>query len=454
MVGADVVRKTIWGWDSMATTPASPSKRARACGSASGRRHPLHSEYHNDVASYQHIVLGGGMVAGYLAKEYVDNGGKSGDLAIVSADDAPPYERPPLSKSFLAGKDTEQSVLISQPDFYGKHGIDLRRNTKIASIDPQRKRLQTESGEEFTFEKLVFATGAQVRKLDVPGASSENVLYLRSLLDSKRIRERAASAKKAVVIGGGFIAMEVSSVLAGRGVETTMLIRDDRMWKAFFTPEMSAFFKKYYVDHGVRVITQTGITAIERDSSARLTSGDSTSFDLLVAGIGVEPVTDLATRAGLKTDNGVVVNEFLETDHPDILAAGDVANYPDAIFGNKRRRVEHWDNAVSQGQHVARALLGRREAFLHVPYFFSDVFDLSYEFWGDPAESDRIVHRGDLQTSSFSVWWLSRNTVVAAFIMNRPDEERELAPQLILSKRNVIPERLREAASLNELATG
>ncbi len=406
------------------------------------------------MTRYKHIVLGGGMVAGYLAKEYVENGGKSGDLAIVSSDDAPPYERPPLSKSFLAGKDTELSVLVSPPEFYDKHGIDLRLGTKIIVIDPQRKRLQAESGEEFAFEKLVLATGAQVRTLDVAGTSPDNVLYLRSLNDSKRIRERAAGAKKAIVVGGGFIAMEVSSVLAGRGIETTMLIRDDRMWKAFFTPEMSAFFKKYYIDHGTRVLTQTAVATIGSASSARLTTGESTTFDLLVAGIGVVPVIDLAVRAGLKTDNGVVVNEFLETDHPDIMAAGDIANYPDAIFGNKRRRVEHWDNAVSQGQQVARTLLGRREAFVHVPYFFSDVFDLSYEFWGDPAEADRIVHRGDLQTTSFSVWWLSGNTVVAAFTMNRPDEERELAPELIRSKRNMIPERLREAASLHELATG
>jgi NADPH-dependent 2,4-dienoyl-CoA reductase/sulfur reductase-like enzyme len=411
-------------------------------------------EYDNGVASYKHVVLGGGMVAGYLAKEYVEGGGRSEDLAIISADNALPYERPPLSKSFLAGKDTEEAVLISQPDFYAKHGIDVKLNTGIESIDAQRKRLRTQSGEEFAFEKLVFATGAQVRKLDVPGASPENVLYLRSLADSKRIRERAANAKKAVVIGGGFIAMEVSSVLAARDIETTMLIRDDRLWKAFFTPEMSAFFRKYYLEHGCRIMTQAAIASIERESSARLTTGESVSFDLLVAGIGVEPVTDLAARAGLNTDNGVVVNEFLETDHPDIMAAGDVANYPDAIFGNKRRRVEHWDNAVSQGQHVARVLLGRREAFVHVPYLFSDVFDLSYEFWGDPVEADHIVHRGDLQTSSFSVWWLSRNTLVAAFTMNRPDEERELAPELIRSKRNVSPERLREPASLQELATG
>ncbi len=392
------------------------------------------------------------MVAGHLAKEYVENGSRPGDPAIVSAEDALPYERPPLSKGFLAGKDSEESVLISPPGFYDAHGINVRSNSTVASIDAQRKRLYTVSGEEFAFEKLVLSTGARVRTLDLPGASSENVLYLRSLADARRIRERAASAKKAVVLGGSFIAMEVAAVLASRGVETTMIVRDDRLWKAFFTPEMSAFFGKYYVDRGLRVITQTAIAAVVNGSTANLTSGDPIGFDLLVAGIGVQPVTDVVSRAGLKIDNGVLVNQFLETDQPDIMAAGDIANYPDTIFGNNRRRVEHWDNAVSQGQHAARTLLGRREAFVHVPYFVSDVFDLSYEFWGDPSEADRIVHRGDLRTTSFSVWWLSRDTLVAAFTMNRPDEEREFAPELIRSKRAVSPERLREAASLHGLA--
>jgi NADPH-dependent 2,4-dienoyl-CoA reductase/sulfur reductase-like enzyme len=403
------------------------------------------------VAGYTHLILGGGMVAGYLAKEYVESGGRPGDLAILSADDALPYERPPLSKGFLAGKDSEASVLISPPEFYSAHGIEVRRNLTVDSIDTQRKRLHTASGGEFVFEKLVLATGARVRTLDVPGAASQNVLYLRSLADSKRIRERAAAAKRAIVLGGGFIAMEVAAVLAGRGVETILVVRDDRIWKAFFTPEMSAFFAKYYADHGVRIVTQSSIAAIASGTTAKLTTGDLIGFDLLVAGIGVEPVTDLAARAGLKIDNGVLVNEFLETGHPDIMAAGDIANYPDTLFGNKRRRVEHWDNAVSQGQHAARALLGRREAFVHVPYFFSDVFDLSYEFWGDPAGADRVVYRGDPHTSSFSVWWLSGDTLAAAFTMNRPDDERELAPDLILSKRAVSAERLRTAASVREL---
>ena len=148
-------------------------------------------------------------------------------------------------------------------------------------------------------------------------------------------------------------------------------------------------------------------------------------------------------------DNGILVNEYLETGNASVYAAGDAANYPDLLFGNKRRRVEHWDNAVSQGQHLSGALLGRREPFIHVPYFFSDVFDLSYEFWGDPSQAERIVHRGDLQTSSFSIWWLSQNRLVAAFAMNRPDEERELVG-LIRSKQLLSAERLRDAKSLHD----
>jgi NADPH-dependent 2,4-dienoyl-CoA reductase/sulfur reductase-like enzyme len=164
----------------------------------------------------------------------------------------------------------------------------------------------------------------------------------------------------------------------------------------------------------------------------------------MVAGIGVQPVTGFAAKSGIEVNDGVVVNEYLETKVPGIYAAGDVASYQDTLFG-KRRRVEHWDNAVSQGQHCARALLGERSPFVHVPYFFSDVFDLSYELWGDMTDSDEMVERGDLGSTSFSVWWLKQERVVAAFAMNRPDEERNAAPQWIESKRRLSASDLRGA---------
>jgi NADPH-dependent 2,4-dienoyl-CoA reductase/sulfur reductase-like enzyme len=246
--------------------------------------------------------------------------------------------------------------------------------------------------------------------------------------------------------------MEAASVLAGRGIETTMVVRGDRIGSAFFTPEMSAFFEGYYAERGVRLLKQTEIAAIENGSRARLKNGQAVDFDLMVAGVGVRPVTKLAEDAGLAVDNGIQVNDHLQTRYANISAAGDAANYPDVLFGNKRRRVEHWDNAVSQGQYLAGAALGKTEPFVHVPYFFSDVFDLSYEFWGDPSQADRIVHRGDLKTSSFSVWWLADRRLVAAFTMNRPDEEREAAPELIRSKQALSAERLRDAGPVRNAA--
>jgi NADPH-dependent 2,4-dienoyl-CoA reductase/sulfur reductase-like enzyme len=208
---------------------------------------------------------------------------------------------------------------------------------------------------------------------------------------------------------------------------------------------MSRFFESYYAARGVEFIKETKVAELRGDgavSSAVLDGGRTVACDLLVAGIGVQPVTEPLANSGIEVADGVVVNQYLETNRPDIWAAGDVANYQDTLFG-KRRRVEHWDNAVSQGQHCARALLGERTPFVHVPYFFSDVFDLSYELWGDPSGAGEIVERGDLGSTSFSVWWLQQDRLVAAFTMNRPDEEREAAPRWIESKRHVSAEMLR-----------
>ena len=366
----------------------------------------------------------------------------------MSADSAIPYERPPLSKGFLAGKDSEDSIRINPDDFYRDHGIELRLNCEISSVDPARKKLTLASGGDFGFEKLIIATGARVRTLDVPGSRSANVHYLRSLDDSKSIRQSAEKAKRAVVIGSGFIGMEVASVLAQKGVETTMVLRDDRIWKQFFTPEMSQFFEAYYAQRGVRFVKNATVKEFAGGDAlqfAILDNGQKISCDIAVAGIGVRPVTELLTGSGIEVADGVMVNEFLETNQPNIYAAGDVANYQDVLF-DKRRRVEHWDNAVSQGQYCARSLMGERTPFNHVPYFFSDVFDLSYEFWGDPSGADEIIHRGDLSSNSFSVWWLKKNTLVAAFAMNRPDEEREFAPKWIESKQSVSATILRDAS--------
>jgi NADPH-dependent 2,4-dienoyl-CoA reductase/sulfur reductase-like enzyme len=264
----------------------------------------------------------------------------------------------------------------------------------------------------------------------------------------KAVRQHAQGVKRAVVIGGGFIGMEVAAVLAQKGVEITMLLREDRIWKQFFSSPMSLFFEAYYTARGVRFLKTATIKELRgagKVESVVLGDGQSIAGDLVVAGIGVEPATEVLTNSGIEVADGVIVNEYLETSAPSASAAGDVANYSNILF-QKRRRVEHWDKAVSQGQYCARVLMGDRTPFKNVPYFFSDVFDLSYEFWGDPAGAEETIYRGDLTSNSFSVWWLRQTTVVAVFVMNRPDEERDVAPKWIGSRQVVSAERLADVS--------
>lgn len=395
----------------------------------------------------KYVILGGGMVAGYAAKELVEHGLKPGELVIVSSDSALPYERPPLSKGFLAGKDTADGILINPAECYREHGIDVKLRTVVAKVNTDSKSLHTSSGEQIGFENLLVATGAQPRKLEGPGMDLDGVFYLRSMADSESIRWKALGSKRALVIGGGFIGMEVASVLAQKNIATTLVIREDRVWSRVFSPEISAFFEDYYRSHGVNILEQTSVIALNGTGSVRsatLSTGHDVPCDMVVAGIGVAPA--IATfEHTLRVDNGIVVNEFLETETAGIYAAGDVANYPDRIFG-KRRRVEHWDNAVSQGRHWARVVTGDRQPFVHVPYFFSDVFDLSYELWGDSDGADEVVIRGDAHSSSFSAWWMKDSRVVAAFVMNRPDEERRVAPEWIKTGHRVDASHLADAS--------
>jgi NADPH-dependent 2,4-dienoyl-CoA reductase/sulfur reductase-like enzyme len=403
------------------------------------------------TAQYRYLILGGGMVAGYAAKEFVEHGLRSGELGIVSADTALPYERPPLSKTFLAGKDTPSTILINPDSFYRDHGIGTHLSTRVMSVDLRRKQLRTEDGGEFSFDKLVIATGARVRSLDTPGAKLSNIFYLRSIADSERIRDAMKQSKHAVVIGSGFIGMEVASQCAQHGIDTTMVFPEDRIWKRLFTPEMSAFFRNYYEARHVRFVpgaTVSQFSGQDRVEAVALSTGEKITADLVIAGIGVMPETELLKGTDIRIENGIVVNKFLETNVPDVSAAGDVAKYPDILFG-KDRRVEHWDNAVKQGQYIARRLTGGSEPFTNVPYFFSDIFDLSYEYWGDQDGAEQVAYRGSLTEPSFSAWWLKGERLVAAFVMSRPDEERELAQKWIAEKTKVSVSELKNAASLN-----
>src|SRR5215472_6503281 len=228
------------------------------------------------MTSSKYIVLGGGMVAGYAAKELAKSSLSLGDLTIISGDDSLPYERPPLSKGFLAEKDNEADILINRPEWYAQQKIGVKLKTMIRDVDLKKRILRAESGETFEFEHLLIATGARARKLDCPGNDLRNVFYLRSLHDSKSIRDHVASSKRAAVIGGGFIGMEVASVLAQKNIETTLIIREGRVWNRVFTPGMSEFFEHYYTTRGVRLLKEQNVTRLEgkeRVNEVALSSG-------------------------------------------------------------------------------------------------------------------------------------------------------------------------------------
>jgi len=248
-----------------------------------------------------------------------------------------------------------------------------------------------------------------------------------------------------VVISARFIGLAVSSGLRQRALHVQLVAGETGIFGPLRDREIAGLFESLYADKGIHVLKslvagfEGGNGTVE---AVALQDGQRLQCDFVVAGIGVRPEAELLAKSGLEVSDGLVVDEYLQAGRPDIYGAGDVANYQDTLFG-KRRRVEHWDNAVTQGQYCARALLGDKAPFVHVPYFFSDVFDLSYEFWGDPSTADEIVERGDMTGSSFSVWWLSQERVVAAFTLNRPQDERDAAPRWIQSKQRVSAEKLR-----------
>ncbi len=385
------------------------------------------------MTSFRYIILGGGVVAGYAAQAFAEGDLKEGELALISADDTLPYERPPLSKDFLAGESEKADILINDAAFYKEHGIETILETRIIAVDFQTKTLTSEDGQRFGYEKLLIATGSRLRKLDLPGADDDEIYYLRWFDQAQQIRNRKQQVQRALVLGGGFIGMECAAVFANDDIEVEWIFPDTRLMEGFFTPEMSRYFEDYYRQHGISLHPGRKAASFQRQDktlTAILDNGDSVAADMVLAGIGVEPALALFEGTHLHIDGGIVVNEYLETNIDDVYAAGDVVNYRDVIF-KKQRHIEHWDNAVAQGQHAAKVMLGDRQPFVHVPYFFSDEFDLSWEFWGDESDADWTITRGQINEGSFSLWWLNGERLVAAFVMDRPEGERQAAQQWI-----------------------
>lgn len=375
------------------------------------------------------VIIGGGTCAGYAAQSLVEQGADSGDTVILSAESTLPYDRPPLSKGILQGEKEAEKALINGEDYYEKRGIDVRLGTPVTHIDCGDQCVETEQGDRIRYERLLIATGARPRRFPPDVANDADVLYLRTLPDAKRIIEKAEHAEDAIVVGGGFIGMEVAASLSKRGKKVQLLFPESHVMPFLMTKEIAAFFEGYFSERNVTVSPGKRVVELNRDgekSRVKLADGDALTTDLVVAGIGVTPVDEVCRDCPIETGNGIRVNERLGTNVPAIFAAGDVANYPDAVF-EKRRRVEHWQNACDQGELAGKNLLGAKEEYTKIPYFFSDVFELSWEFWGDTADAEEVVYLGDVKTKSFSAWWLRQGTVSAALVMDRKDDEREAA---------------------------
>lgn len=374
------------------------------------------------------VIVGGGLAGAAAAEQYRKSGG-SGRLTLVSRDPALPVHRPPLSKGYLRGDESLDSVWVHPAGFYADNKIDLRLKSGVKGIDRPHRQVVLDDGTTLQYDALVLATGARPRPLPVPGGNLDGVFYLRSLGSSERLRKASESAQKAVIIGAGFIGMEVAATLTQRGVRCTVVDLAPRIWPAIVPPEVSDFLQRRFEREGVRFVLEHAVRSLQGDDHVRsviLDSGETLAADLVVAGVGAALNLELAEAAGLEIDRGVVVDQFFRTADPAIYAAGDIAAFPDRIAG--RIHLEHWDNALYQGRAVGQNLSGDAAPFDHVAYFFSDLFDLSLNMVGYPLGSQSTRIEGRIEDARFTAVYSEDDTVRAALMVNddtRFDEWRD-----------------------------
>jgi NADPH-dependent 2,4-dienoyl-CoA reductase/sulfur reductase-like enzyme/nitrite reductase/ring-hydroxylating ferredoxin subunit len=340
------------------------------------------------------IVIVGGGAAGFAAAEKLRRERYEGDLIMVSGEQVPPVDRPNLSKDYLAGKAPEEWVPLRPDSFYTENGIDLRLGTNATGIDVRAREVVLENGTRVAYDRLLLATGAEPVRLPTPGAELPHVRMLRSLADCRAIIERAAAARRTVVLGASFIGLEVAAALRARDIEVHVVAPDKRPMERVLGPQMGDFVRALHEEHGVVFHLEETATDIN-DKRVALSGGGMLDADLVVVGVGVRPRVALAENAGLALDRGVVVDDYLETSVPGIFAAGDIARWPDPHTGAKIR-VEHWVVAARQGQAAALNMLGCRQKFAAVPFFWSQHYDIPINYVGHAETWDTLTVEGDI----------------------------------------------------------
>jgi 3-phenylpropionate/trans-cinnamate dioxygenase ferredoxin reductase component len=391
------------------------------------------------------VVVGAGL-AGAKTAEALRDQGYDGPLVLVGDEIDRPYERPPLSKEYLTGKADRDSVYVHPSFWYDEHNVDLRLGSTVVGIDRDTHHVVLADGSRIGYTKLALATGSTPRPLPVPGRDLDGVLHLRRLADSDRIAQTLRSDTRLVIVGGGWIGLETAAAARQAGAQVAVLEHAELPLLRVLGPEIARVFADLHRDHGVDL--RTGVQVAEVTGHAgtadgvRLTDGTHLPANAVIAGVGIIPNDTLAADAGLTVDNGIVVDEHLQTRDPDIYAAGDVANAYHPLLG-RHLRVEHWANALNQPAVAAAGMLGQRAAYDRLPYFFTDQYDLGMEYTGytQPGEYDQVVVRGDTTTREFVAFWLRERRVLAGMNVNVWDVTDDIKA-LIHSGAQLVPEHL------------
>ncbi|WP_321884671.1 NAD(P)/FAD-dependent oxidoreductase [Paraburkholderia bannensis] len=391
------------------------------------------------------VIVGGGHAVAQLTASLRQEGW-SGPISLVSAEAVLPYHRPPLSKAFLCGADSDDSLLIRPRDFYEKQSIDVRLGVRATAIDRGARRVTLDDGTALGYDKLVLATGAQVRRLDAPGATLANVFYLREIADVHALRAAVRPGARAVIVGGGYIGLETAASLRKHGLDVSVLEAQSRVLQRVTAPEVSAFYARVHEEEGVRLLTGVAIEAIEGDDQGRvrgvrLRDGRWLDADLVIVGVGVLPAAALATQSGLKVDNGIVVNEHARTSDTDIYAIGDCTRHFNPLYA-RWLRLESVQNANDQARAAALALCGKPEAYRALPWFWSDQFDLKLQIAGLSEGFDDVVVRGDPRgTRSFAAFYYREGRLIAVDAVNRP-KEFMLGKRALSAQQSADPQRI------------
>jgi NADPH-dependent 2,4-dienoyl-CoA reductase/sulfur reductase-like enzyme len=391
-------------------------------------------------------VIIGASLAGAKAAETLRDEGFDGAVVLIGAEEEYPYERPPLSKGYLLGKDARESIFPLADAWYPEHGVDLRRGVTVTSIDRAGHRVSLADGESVPYDRLLITAGASPRRLDIPGADLDGVRYLRTVGDSERLRDALRGGGQVVTAGAGWIGLETAAAAREYGCEVTVLEPESGVLQRALGAELGKVFEDLHRSHGVTFRFGESLGALTGSGGAVTgvvtSAGEELPASTVVIAVGVVPNTGLAAAAGLEVDNGIVVDEGLRSSDPDIFAAGDVANAFNTLLG-RRVRVEHWGNALAGGPLAARSMMGQNVSYDWVPYFFSDQYDLGMEVAGlpDPGSYDEIVYRGDKESLEFISFWLSDRVVIAGMNVNIWDVNDDIQA-LIRAGTPVDPERL------------